>query len=104
MTDAEIFITLAMVWIGTAATRFAPFLLFGTRTPAFVSYIGRHLPKAAIALLVVYCFKDVSPFEGSRGVPELAAASVTAALQFAFRRELLSIAAGTAVYMILIRA
>ena len=40
-------------------TRFLPFVVFSKgNPPAFISYLGRVLPPAAIGLLVVYCLKD----------------------------------------------
>ncbi len=45
----------------TALLRFLPFVLFSRRTPKLVLYLGRVLPYAVIAMLVVYCVKDVHP-------------------------------------------
>ena len=43
----------------TFLTRFLPFLLFdrGEAPPKIVLYLGRVLPPAIIAMLVVYCLK-----------------------------------------------
>lgn len=105
MTTAQQFLTIAMVVLGTLATRFLPFLLFpsGKPTPKCIEYLGKVLPAAMFGLLVVYCLRNVSPFTGSRGLPELIALSIVAALHIWKRNMLLSIAAGTACYMLLVQ-
>ena len=55
---------LAMILVAavcTFATRVAPFLLFNGKKPIppIVRYLGEALPPAVIALLVVYCVKNV---------------------------------------------
>ena len=105
MTAAQQILTIAMVILGTLATRFLPFLLFpsGKPTPKYIEYLGKVLPAAMFGLLVVYCLRNVSPFTGSRGLPELIALSIVAALHIRKRNMLLSIAAGTACYMLLVQ-
>ena len=73
MTLTQQIITVAMVVLGTAVTRFLPFLIFpaGKQTPKYVQYLGKVLPAAVFGLLVIYCLKDVSVFTGSHGIPEL---------------------------------
>ena len=99
---AALILTMAAV---TAVLRFLPFFLLGgrRRTPAFVSYLGRVLPYAIMGMLVVYCLKSVNFFATPYGIPELAAVALTAAVQIYKRNTLLSIALGTACYMLLIR-
>lgn len=82
MTLTEQIITIGMVVLGTALTRFLPFLLFpaGKPTPRYIQYLGKVLPSAVFGLLVVYCLKNVSLFAGSRGIPELISIAVVAAL------------------------
>lgn len=88
--------------------RALPFLLFGRggEPPKVISYIGRVLSPAAIAMLVVYCFagyvRDRPPAENMWCIAEIASGAFTIALQWKWRSPLLSIAAGTALYMILI--
>ena len=73
MTLTQQIITVAMVVLGTAVTRFLPFLIFpaGKPTPKYVQYLGKVLPAAVFGLLVVYSLKDVSILTGSHGIPEL---------------------------------
>ena len=88
---------------GTILTRFLPFLAFRKHTPQYVSYLGRVLPPAIIGMLVIYCLKDITPAVHPFGIPELIAAACTAGLQAWRRNSLVSILAGTVVYMVLIR-
>ncbi len=96
---------IAVIAIVTALLRFLPFLIFGGQreTPAFVSYLGRVLPYAIMGMLVVYCLKNVSFVSGSRGIPELISCALVSALYVWKRSTLLSIAGGTACYMLLVQ-
>lgn len=100
----HIILTIAAVSLGTLLTRFTPFLVFrgGRDTPSYVQYLGKALPGAALGLLVVYCFKDVNVLTGSHGLPELISLAVIAVLHVWKRNMLLSIASGTAAYMLLV--
>lgn len=90
---------------GIMATRFLPFLLFSRkdRVPEAVSYLGAALPHAAMAMLLVYCLKDVRLAESPHGLPEAIALLVTAGLELWRRNILLSIAGGTVAYMLLVQ-
>ena len=87
----------------TQALRFLPFLAFGGRTPAWVLYLGRVLPYAVMAMLVVYCLRETSLTEMPFGFPEIAASLTVVGLHAWKRNTLLSILTGTIIYMILIR-
>ena len=104
MTFTQEVITIGLCVLGTMATRFLPFLVFSSRkpTPPLVQYFGKALPSAIFGMLVIYCLKDVSFVSGSRGIPELIAIAATAALHLWKRQMLLSIAGGTACYMLLL--
>ncbi|MDE7192935.1 MAG: branched-chain amino acid transporter permease [Oscillospiraceae bacterium] len=103
MTQVQMMITIGMVVLGTLITRFTPFLVFpsGKEAPKYVRYLGKALPGAALGMLVIYCFKDVSVLSGSHGIPELIALAAVVGLHLWKRNMLLSIAAGTAVYILL---
>lgn len=105
MTLTQQIITIGMVILGTAVTRFLPFLLFPAEkeTPKYVQYLGKVLPAAVFGLLVVYCLRGISPFAGSRGVPELISVALVVALHLWKRQMLLSIAGGTVCYMLLVQ-
>lgn len=105
MTPQQQVITIAMVVLGTLITRFLPFILFpaGRETPAYVRYLGKVLPAAALGLLVIYCVKDVNFLGGSHGLPELIAMALVTGLHLWKKNMLLSIAAGTVCYMLLVQ-
>ena len=105
MTITEQVITVALAAIGTMATRFLPFVAFGGKrgTPAIVTYLGKVLPGAIFALLVVYCLRDVDFVGGYHGLPELIAIAVVVGLHLWRRNMLLSIAGGTICYMLLVQ-
>jgi len=106
LTSFEIVITVAIVVAGTLLTRFAAFLIFppGKKAPDFVLYLGKALPAAIMGLLVVYTFKDIVVLIYPYGLPELIALVVTVGLHLWKRNMLISIAAGTVIYMILVQA
>lgn len=87
----------------TMALRFIPFFIFGKHTPKYVSYLGKVLPQAMIALLVVYCLRDISIISWPHGIPELIAGGAVVGMQAWKRNAVLSILLGTVVYMALIR-
>ena len=91
--------------IVTAATRFLPFLIFGENrpTPAIITCLGAVLPYAIIGMLVIYCMKDVNFLAAPFGAPELIGCAVVALLHVWRRNSLLSIGAGTVVYMVLVQ-
>ncbi|MEG2418016.1 MAG: AzlD domain-containing protein [Eubacterium sp.] len=105
MTVTEQIITVAMVVLGTLLTRFLPFILFpaGKKTPKIMEYLGRVLPGAALGLLVVYSYKGVACMDLSQGLPVIIASGVVVGLHLWKRQMLLSIAAGTLVYMVLVQ-
>ncbi len=105
MTLYQQVITIALCVLATMATRFLPFLVFSGKkpTPKYIQYLGNVLPGAIFAMLVVYCLKGVSILEYSYGLPEAIAIILTAALHLWRRQMLLSIAAGTVSYMLLVQ-
>ena len=94
---------IAVMALVTAALRFLPFLVFRKQTPAYIVYLGRVLPAALIGMLVIYCLKDVRIASAPHGLPELLAGTAVVVLQAWKRNSLLSILAGTLIYMLLTR-
>lgn len=105
MTLLQQIITIAMVVLGTAITRFLPFLIFPVDKPVpkYVQYLGKVLPSAVFGLLVIYCLRNVSIFSGSHGIPELISIVLVIGLHLWKRQMLLSIAGGTICYMLLVQ-
>ena len=87
----------------TILIRFLPFVIFKEKTPDFVMYLGKHLPYCAMAMLVVFCLKDISLRSISSFVPELIAILTTIALQKWKHNTTLSIVATTLIYMFLVQ-
>lgn len=88
----------------TFAERLLPFVVFrGGKTPKIVEYLGKILPTAIMATLVVYCLRGTT-FESFGGfLPQLIAVAVTALLHLWKRNTLISVLGGTVVYMCLIQ-
>lgn len=105
MTLAQKIIIIGMAVLGTAMTRFLPFLVFpGDKpVPKYIQYLGRVLPSAVFGLLVIYCLRDVNILSGSHGIPELISIAAVAGLHLWKRQMLLSIAGGTICYMMLVQ-
>ncbi len=100
----EVWLIVVMIVV-TAMLRFFPFLIWNgkRKTPEVVLYLGKVLPYAIMAMLVVYCLKGVNPFTSPHGLPELIAVAVVAGLHAWKRNTLLSIIVGTVVYMFLVQ-
>lgn len=104
MTIPQQIITIGLCILGTVLTRFLPFLVFNEnrKTPKFIQYLGKYLSSAVFGMLVIYCLRNVNVFSGSHGIPEFVSIAVTCALHIWKRQMLLSIAGGTACYMLLV--
>jgi branched-subunit amino acid transport protein AzlD len=85
------------------ATRLLPFLFFtGSRPPQVLNYLEETVPPLIMCLLVLYCLKDVHWLLAPYGLPELAGIAVVVATHLWRGNALLSISAGTILYMALI--
>lgn len=104
MTGLQYAAIIGAAALGTMLTRFLPFIAFGREKPApkYVQYLGKALPGAALGLLVIYCVKDIDIMTGNHGIPAFAAMLITAGVHIVGRKMLLSIAVGTAAYILLI--
>ena len=96
-------VLIAVMSIVTILIRFFPFIAFRKQIPGYISYLGKVLPPAIIALLVVYCLKDITPAVHPFGIPELIAVVCVIALHVWKRNSLISILSGTVIYMVLIQ-
>ncbi len=98
-------IMISAVAIATFATRAASFVVFpkGKEVPPTVKYIGMVLPPAVIGMLVVYCLRSTQLFAYPYGIPELIACLAVIGLHAWKRNVLLSVGAGTVLYMALVQ-
>lgn len=105
MSTNQKIITIAVMVLATVIMRFLPFALFPDNkpTPPFIHYMGKVLPPAVFGFLIIYALKNVSITEGSHGIPELIAIAITAAAHLWKKQMLISIAAGTISYMLMVQ-
>lgn len=105
LTNLQTLIMIFAIALGTMMTRFLPFLLFpeGKEHPKIIEYLGRVLPASMMGLLVIYCLKDVSIKTFPHGIPELISITTIVILHKWKHNTLLSIGAGTALYMALVQ-
>lgn len=105
LTTGQAIASIAVMAVITFLTRALPFVLFdrGEAPPKIVLYLGRVLPPAVIAMLIVYCLRDVSFAAPVGWVPPLVAGAVTVGLHLWKHNNLLSIFGGTVLYMALVQ-
>ena len=89
----------------TLLLRALPFMFFGGKggVPKWIASLGSVLPPAIMAALVVYCLRGVLFGSLADGAYQLIAGAVVVLVHLWKRNTLLSIAVGTAAYMLLIR-
>lgn len=105
LSNTHLYLSIAILALGTLFLRAAPFLLFrdAEKTPKIILYLGRVLPAALMGMLVVYCLKDVQLLAFPHGIPEAIAIIAVILLHLWKRNSLLSIGGGTVLYMILVQ-
>ncbi len=92
-----------VISLTTIAIRFLPFVLFKNRTPSFIMYLGKVLPMCAMAMLVVYCLKDVSLKSAESFAPSLVSGAIVI-LTYKWKHNTgISILSGTIIYMLLVQ-
>lgn len=103
--DIHSLLLIAVIAGVTMLLRFLPFMIFGNgkKTPAYITYLSSVLPYAIMGMLVIYCLRNIGFTEAPHGLPELIAGAVVVGLHLWKKKTLLSIAGGTAVYMILVQ-
>ena len=106
MSVWQMLVLIAVMALAVLLLRGAAFLLFPAHrlTPRYVLFLGRFLPFAIMGLLLIYCLKEVSVAAYPFGLPEIIALAVVAALHIWKKNTLLSIGAGTVLYMVLVQA
>jgi len=104
-TTSQAIMIIAILSFGTMITRFLPFILFpnAKSIPRYIHYLGKMLPAAAIGLLVIYCLRSINFTIAPRGIPEAIAIIAVILLHIWKKNTLVSIAAGTVIYMLLVQ-
>ena len=97
MSNTAVALTIGVSAAVTILLRFLPFIIFkGNReTPGVITYLGKYLPYAIMAMLVVYCLKSVSITAHPFGQPELIGDLAVVLLHVWRRNTRVSIACGT---------
>ena len=105
LTSVESLLSIAVMAGVTFLTRALPFLLFdrGERPPRVVLYLGRVLPPAIIAMLIVYCVRGVTFAAPAGWVPTLLAGLAAVLLHLWKGNDLISIFGATGLYMVLVQ-
>ncbi len=84
------------------ATRLFPFALFSRRDPPpLLRFIEKYIPPMIMAILLVYCLKDVDFIHRPFGLPQIIALAVTVASHLWKGNAMVSIFGGTIVFMVL---
>lgn len=105
MTNLHSFWIVVICVAVTMLTRFLPFLLLGNdkKMPLFIHRLAKALPCTMMGMLVVYCLKDATWLSAPYGLGELLSCAAVVLLHVWKRNTLLSIASGTACYMIFLQ-
>ena len=99
------FVMIVLVALMTFALRAFPFVVFSGKKqlPDMMAALEKQLPCAIMILLVVYCIKGVSFSDASSWISTFTGISVTALVHLKKKNVLLSILAGTLVYMMFVQ-
>ncbi len=105
MSTSQLFIMILVIAAVTIFTRAVPFLFFAgsDAPPAYVLYLGKILPPAVMAMLVVFSVRNTDVMAFPYGIPAFASLSVVILLHVWKRHTLLSILSGTILYMVLVQ-
>lgn len=104
LSTTQAILIIAVCALCTFAERALPFLLFRRKeVPEIVRYLGRVLPMAIMATLVMYCLKGITFSSAAGFAPPLIASALTALLHIWKRNTMLSIFGGTVCYMLLVQ-
>lgn len=100
MHDILLIVVIAAV---TFMTRVLPFIAFENKSYPIIEYLGDVLPYSIMAMLVVYCLKNVNLLSGNHGICEIIGVASVIILHVWKRNTLLSIIGGTTIYMVCVQ-
>ncbi|MBE6681834.1 MAG: branched-chain amino acid transporter AzlD [Ruminococcaceae bacterium] len=105
MTTTKLILIIAVCAVCTMLTRAIPFLVFrdAEKVPKIILYLGKVLPPAVIATLVIYALRNTDVLAGTHGIPELIGVLCAGVLHWIWRNSFISIGVATVLYMILLR-
>ena len=104
MTDISYLLLVMLVMtVATYTTRLTPFLLFSRgQERALINFIAKNTPPMIMTILVIYMLKGVN-YLSFEGIYTFIAILVTVVFHLYRRNALLSIIAGTFVYMVAVQ-
>ena len=105
LTSGQALLSILVMAAVTFLTRAMPFIFFdrGDHPPKIVLYLGRVLPPAIIAMLIVYCLKGVTFMTLGGWIPAAVSCLVVVVLHLWKGNDLLSIFGGTILYMVFVQ-
>jgi len=105
MTTTKLILIITVCAVCTMLTRAIPFLVFrdAEKVPKIILYLGKVLPPAVIATLVIYALRNTEVLTGAHGIPELIGVLTAGILHWIWRNSFISIGAATVLYMVLLR-
>ena len=105
MDNMQAIMVIAVATAVTVLLRFLPFIVFSgdKETPKVITYLGKVLPYAIMAMLVVYCLKGTVVTAFPYGIPEAISCVAVVLLHLWKRNTLISIVGGTICYMLLVQ-
>ena len=105
MNNKELLITAFIIVFATVIIRFLPFIIIrkSIAERKYIKFLGDVMPYSMIALLVIYCLKEVNLIKYPYGIPELISIAIIIILHIIKRNVLISIGVGTVIYMILVQ-
>jgi len=92
-----------VIAVVTFLTRAIPFFAFSHKKSPLIEYLGKVLPYSIMAMLVVYCLKDINFLSQFHGASEIIAVLSVILLHIYKRNTLISIVGGTIIYMICVQ-
>lgn len=97
---------IAVTALCTIFSRAFPFLVFGGKkeVPKAVRDLGAVLPSSIMAVLVVYCLRDMDFAAAGHFLPYVISCLLVVGLHLWKKNILLSIGLGTVCYMVLVQA
>ena len=104
MTDISYLLLVMLVMtVATYMTRLTPFVLFSRgQERALINFIAKNTPPMIMTILVIYMLKGVN-YVSFEGIYTFIAILATVVFHLYRRNALLSIIAGTVVYMVAIQ-
>jgi len=104
MTDTSYLLLVMLVMtVATYSTRLTPFVLFSRgQERALINFIAKNTPPMIMTILVIYMLKGVN-YLSFEGIYTFIAILVTVVFHLYRRNALLSIFAGTFIYMVAVQ-